>query len=263
MRATHPTRAACELLDAQNSLIEQSIQDGRGLENPHGWGIGRFGAGATECARQVDPASSSEQFRAESTSMAAETLIAHVRRATVGEPCYENTHPFRDGEAFFAHNGHVGRFDQVRERLLEVLPDHRRERIQGTTDSEHVFQLALSRTDDGASKSEALRNVAARLRRWTESIGEETELFLNTLWAEGSRLVGTKLERSLWYVERDEPIDCDICGETHADPDDEEAYRSIALASEQITDEDWTRIPEGSIVAIDRDVSLSIEPLFE
>ncbi|MFB6351555.1 MAG: class II glutamine amidotransferase [Bradymonadaceae bacterium] len=202
MIATHPTRAECELIDAQNSLIEQAVEDRRGLENPHGWGIGVVRDGGTECARQVEPANSSDDFRQRAIQTEADTLIAHVRRATVGEPLYENTHPFRNGGSFLAHNGHVGRFDDVRPKLLEALPESDRDRIGGTTDSEHFFQLALSHYRETDSRTEALRRAAVQLRDWTRAIGGETELYLNTLWGDDGLLVGTKLERSLWYVEQ-------------------------------------------------------------
>lgn len=260
MRASHPTRAACELVDAQNSLIEQAVEDGRGLDNPHGWGIGLVRDGETTCSRQVEPADRSEEFRRNALHSEAETLVAHVRRATVGDPVYENTHPFRHEGSFLAHNGHVGRFDEVKEKLLAELPDEHREAISGSTDSEHVFQLARSYERDADSRLDALRRAVGRMREWTESFEEETELFLNTLWGEGDLLAGTKLERSLWYLERDEPIDCDICGEPHAEPDGN--YRSVVFASEQITDEDWKKVPEESLFRVGPDLSVDFEPLF-
>ena len=65
LQATHPTRSACELLDAQNAMIQQSREDARGLSNPHGWGMGQVTDGTTSCFRQVEPASESESYREE------------------------------------------------------------------------------------------------------------------------------------------------------------------------------------------------------
>lgn len=261
MTATHPTRAECELLDAQNSLIEQAVEDGRGLDNPHGWGVGFVRDGTTECARQVQPADRSEDFREEAIENEAHTLIAHVRRATVGDPLYENTHPFRFEDSFLAHNGHVGRFDEVRPHILEALPETHRDRIQGTTDSEHFFQLALAHQRDADTRIQALRRAVHDMRDWTRQLGDDTELFLNTLWSDRGLLAGTKLERTLWYLERDEPIACGSCNTPHAHPEDE-SYRAVVLASEPITDEDWTRVPDASVFRVTPDYSLDIEPLF-
>ncbi|MFB6099292.1 MAG: class II glutamine amidotransferase, partial [Salinibacter sp.] len=63
LQATHPTRAACELLDAQNALLDQSRDDTRGLSNPHGWGLASLTDGRARCFRQIEPASSSERYR--------------------------------------------------------------------------------------------------------------------------------------------------------------------------------------------------------
>lgn len=52
-------------------------------------------------------------------------------------------------------------------------------------------------------------------------------------------LVGSRLRRSLWSLERSEPVECDICGDVHAQPPEKEAYRVVVVASERITDEDW------------------------
>jgi len=143
LQATHPTRSACELLDAQNAMIRQSREDARGLSNPHGWGMGQVTHGTTSCFRQVEPASESESYREEALKTEGTTVLAHVRRATVGDPSHANTHPFRHGPALLIHNGHVPAFDAVRPHLLDALSDERRRYIRGTTDSEHVLALLL------------------------------------------------------------------------------------------------------------------------
>ncbi|MFB6099186.1 MAG: class II glutamine amidotransferase, partial [Salinibacter sp.] len=105
LQATHPTRSACELLDAQNAMIQQSREDARGLSNPHGWGMGQVTDGTTSCFRQVEPAAESESYREEALKTEGTTVLAHVRRATVGDPSHANTHPFRHGPALLIHNG--------------------------------------------------------------------------------------------------------------------------------------------------------------
>jgi glutamine amidotransferase len=260
--ATHPTKVECELVDAQNSLIEQSVEDERGLANPHGWGIAQVKGGVTTCTRQVDPAHESERYRAEALSVEAEAVVAHVRRATVGEPSHENTHPFRWKDSFLAHNGHIDRFDEVRPRLLEALPRSRREAIAGTTDSEHFFQLVLAEFHDrgAGSMPKALRRAVDKVRGWLTEISPDTRLALNTLWVENGRLAGTRLDRTLWCLQRDEPLDCGLCGNKHAHPSNG-VYRAVVLASERITDEEWQPVPDESVLWIDGDVRLNVERL--
>jgi glutamine amidotransferase len=284
LQATHPTRAACELLDAQNALIQQSREDARGLSNPHGWGMGHVANGTTSCFRQVEPASESPDYRTEALGTEGATVLAHVRRATVGDPDHANTHPFRHGPALLIHNGHVPAFERVRPRLLDRLDEDRRRSVRGTTDSEHVFALLLQLRDEapGESLHTVTRKAVHLVQDWVtdEAPGAtahaadadfsglshdelEDVLGLNLLWTDGDALGGSRLNRTLWALQRDRVHTCGICGSDHADPPDGADYRSTTLASERLTDEDWTEVPNGSVFHVGPDGTLHLEALDE
>lgn len=286
LQATHPTRAACELLDAQNALLAQSQKDTRGLSNPHGWGMASLTGGTARCVRQVDPASESNRYREQSLRLEGTTLLAHIRRATVGTPSMDNTHPFRHDSAFLIHNGHVPAFDAVRPRLLDRLSDEHRHNIRGTTDSEHIFALLLhlSEEDPNAPIHEITRRAIHLLQSWCEeeapakvhtgvsavpfddldtvadAVIHET-LALNLIWTDGTALGGARLNRSLWALRRTESYICPTCGDDHTDAPESTAYRATVLASERITDEDWTAIPNGSVFHVGDDGVLDHYPL--
>lgn len=265
IRSTHPTKVHCELLHVQNSLFGQSQMDSRGFANPHGWGIGMYCDGETVCRRQADPAHESPDYRSASVDTYAKTVIAHVRRATVGEPRLENTHPFCCGNSFMAHNGHVDHFEIVGQQLRDYLPEHRREAICGTTDSEHFFQLILTEYVEGDADSmhEALQQATVRLRRWVRQAPGEGEggLGLNTLWVHEGNMAGTRLDRTLWMRCRDVDPKCPVCGEHHADTGDE-PYRFIEFASERLTiDENWEPVPEESVFWVDDGFNVQVEPM--
>lgn len=263
LAATHPTQPACDLLDAQNALIAQSREDERGLSNPHGWGLGIVNEQGVQCFRQVQPASKSKGFRAQALRAEGTMALAHVRRATIGAPSAENTHPFRDGDALLIHNGHIAAFDAVRPKLLDALPDARRAAIQGTTDSEHVFQLVrshwLKNTDAG--REEAIRSAIHAVEDWSAASDSGAEVALNVLWSEGGTLAGSRLNRSLWMLERDRPYQCTLCGRAHAHPPDEADYRSVVIASERITDEGWVEVPDRSVFYVDDAVQWHVAPI--
>ncbi len=286
LQATHPTRAACELLDAQNALIQQSRKDGRGLSNPHGWGMGSVQNGATHCFRQVEPASESAAYRDRALEAGGTTLMAHVRRATVGAPKQVNTHPFLHGhdhgQALLMHNGHIPAFEEVRARLLSRLSPERQRAIQGTTDSEHVLALLLQHRSEApdAPLHQATRRAIREVQQWVRAAAPgatvdpspaqmsdldhdelETILGLNLLWTDGTTLAGSRLNRTLWRVTRAQPLQCPVCGMPHAHPPEQSAYRATALASERITDESWTAVPNGSVFTAAPDGSLHVEAL--
>lgn len=251
--ASHPTTPSCELVEAQNSLLAQSVEDERGQANLHGWGIGHvLPDGSLDCERQADPAHESEGYRLRAASIESISVVAHVRRATVGEPKLVNTHPFRAHDSLLVHNGHIGRFDRVRPRLLEAMGPRWAESVAGDTDSEHFFRLLMSRLDERSPEAmvDVLAETANEVAAWC---GEEgTDAALNVIWAVGEELVGTRLRRSLHVVERREPYHCPVCGKTHGPPDDED-YRAVVVASERITGEEWTAVEDGSVWWIDED----------
>lgn len=282
LQATHPTRPACELLDAQNALIEQSREDARGLSNPHGWGMGHVANGTTRCFRQVKPAEESTEYRETALDTEGTTVLAHVRRATVGDPNHRNTHPFRMGPAFLIHNGHVPAFDDVRPRLLDRLSNDRRPAIRGTTDSEHVFALLLElRNERPKAPLHGVTREAVRLvQTWVSDASAEATvrpvemnsdelshdelvdiLGLNLLWTDGQILAGSRLNRTLWALERTSVYACPICGQEHAAPSNDGSYRSTTLASERLTDESWEPVPNGSVFSAGEDAELHLEPL--
>jgi len=278
LHATHATRAACELLDSQNALIQQSREDERGLSNPHGWGMGRVQNGRSACRRQVQPASESTDYRDGALQLEGETLLAHVRRATVGTPSHANTHPFRIGSSMLIHNGHVPAFSTVRSKVRDALSDDLRRSIRGDTDSEHVFALLLEYRQRApeAPLHAVTRQVVQQVRAWSHAAPDDAvdplppeveddhdprEVGLNLLWTDGTTLAGSRLNRSLWCLERAAPRACPICGSDHADPPEDAAYRSTVLASERLTEEDWREIPDGSVFSATDGASLTIEPL--
>ena len=282
LQATHPTQAACELLDAQNALIQQSREDARGLSNPHGWGMGHVANGTTGCFRQVKPASESAAYREEALGTEGTTVLAHVRRATVGSPDPVNTHPFRHGAALLIHNGHVPAFDRVRPRLIDRLDDDRQRLVRGSTDSEHVLALLLQLRAEQPDAPlhdvtrSAIRHVQAWVREATPdatvgptdadipALGHEALvdiLGLNLLWTDGTALGGSRLNRTLFALDRDHVPTCSVCGNPHAHPPADADYRATVFASERITDEAWTAVPNGSVFSVGDDGTVHLDRL--
>jgi len=264
-QASHPTKADCELIEAQNSLIRQSEEDARGLVNDHGWGLGVVRDGVMSCEREVGPASESEEYRRDAAAVEATTILAHVRRATVGQPTPENTHPFRHGRSMLIHNGHIGAFDRVRDTLrAEMLPEERAA-IAGTTDSEHFFHYLRSlRTPNPETPLvEVLARGIRDVRAMVSEVVPDEEVALNVIWTVGEEMAASRVGRSLWVTRRRGPHRCGVCGDPHPDPEslDGEDYRAAVIASERITDEDWTEVPEGSVLRVTRDFGLEITRL--
>lgn len=264
-RATEPTRLECSLVRAQNALMAQSRMDQEGLTHGHGWGVAEHPDGLPFVEKQAWAAYHGERFKKTAARLYSRAAIAHVRRATVGRPSLENTHPFVHGIWIFAHNGTVPNFERVRERLLPALNEQQRNEIRGTTDSEHLFRylLTLWQYHPERPLMEILRDGLDQVVAWSQEVDAKARISLNLLWTNGDLLVGSRLNRTLWYLERDGLARCQICGQTHVHHDPKRHYRAVEIASEPITNESWREVPEGTLFAVDPDMRLHIEPMGE
>ena len=135
------------LYKPKHSLIVQSLHSQLGAEetNGDGFGVGWYGAYETPAVfHSVNPAWNDRNLREMSAHITSGLVFAHIRAST-GSPVQQtNCHPFRYGRWLWMHNGLIFDFAKVhRDLALEVDPSlypH----MEGTTDSEVFFHLALT-----------------------------------------------------------------------------------------------------------------------
>jgi predicted glutamine amidotransferase len=142
-----PVRIEELVLKPQHSLIDQSLHSRLGAEttNGDGFGIGWYGVGDTPGVfHSVEPAWNDRNLRDISAHVESRLVFAHIR-ASSGSPVQQtNCHPFRHGRWLWMHNGLIREFHSVkRELVLEVDPELF-PLIEGSTDSEVFFFLALT-----------------------------------------------------------------------------------------------------------------------
>ncbi len=130
-----------------HSLIDQSLHSRMGAEttNGDGFGIGWYGIGGTPAVfHSVEPAWNERNLRELAGHVTAPLLFAHIRASTGSAVQQTNCHPFRHGRWLWMHNGFLGDFARVkRDLVLEVDPTLYPE-IEGSTDTEVFFHLALT-----------------------------------------------------------------------------------------------------------------------
>ncbi len=262
-RANEATKVECTLVYAQNALMVQSREDLAGTSHVNGWGVATYNGQTPHVERQAWAAYHGENFRQAAARIFAHQVLAHVRRATIGAPRIENTHPFVDGPWALIHNGTVPNFDRLRPRMLAAMPAARRRAIRGDTDSEHVFHYLRSLHEAAPERKpiEILRQGLRQVVSWCREIDPGTRIGLNVILTNGDEMVGSRLGRTLYYVERDNVHDCEVCGFPHVRHDAHRQYRSVIVASEPISGERWQDVPEGSIYRVSENFGLEIEPL--
>jgi glutamine amidotransferase len=141
------------LFRPKHSLIDQSLHSrlGATTTNGDGFGIGWYGDGPVPALfKSVDPAWNDQNLREIASQVRTPLFFAHVRAST-GTPVQRtNCHPFRHGRWLWMHNGAVRGFPEVKRELLAAVEPWLYPDIEGSTDSEALFFLALTfgLTDD-------------------------------------------------------------------------------------------------------------------
>ena len=143
-----------------------------GKTGPHkdGWGIAFYEDRGCRMFHDPAPSADSEVARlVQSYSIKSCNVICHIRQATHGKICLENTHPFQRelwGRPWtFAHNG---KLKGIKQWPLEHY------RPIGTTDSEHAFCWMLDRIrerfPEPPKRAKTLWRFVGRLAR---QVGEQ------------------------------------------------------------------------------------------
>ena len=131
-----------------HSLIDQSRHAQLGVDttNGDGFGVGWYGVGQTDPAlfRGTGPAWSDRNLREIAAHVKSPLFLAHIRAST-GTPVQEtNCHPFRYGQWLWMHNGMIAEFKRVKRDLVLAVDPELFSSIEGSTDSEVMFYLALT-----------------------------------------------------------------------------------------------------------------------
>jgi glutamine amidotransferase len=248
------------LVAADNALAEQA------RAHTDGWGIGYFQGDEPFVIKSTHGAAGDSSFRRASERLSSHTLVAHVRRATVGAVEPVNVHPFRHGRWLFAHNGTLHGFDVLRPPLVDGIPADLRARVLGSTDTEVLFFHVLTALQtagvaacgtgvgdvdtvrDGARRAlEGLFELAARM-------GTPSPV-VNFILTNGSVFLANRAGRELFLATqklmcRDEatcPAEKVCLRAARAD----DRVNHLLVASEPIGDEDrWEEVPEGHLVSV-------------
>jgi predicted glutamine amidotransferase len=254
------------LFKTQHGIVDQSLHARMGAEptNGDGFGLGWYGGGdGPALYHSVSPAWADANLRELASHIESPLFFAHVR-AAIGSPVQQtNCHPFRHGNWLFVHNGYLGGFHAIRRDLMLALDADRFADVQGSTDTEVVFHLALTLglQEDPLG---ALERTVGFIETTAERHGVQDAVQASfgvsdgsTLWA--VRYATTGPARSLFAS-----ADVDAVKRLHPDnprlqrlsPDDR------LIVSEPFSDLPglWHAIPERSAVTVRRGGELEHQP---
>ncbi len=130
-----------------NSLIDQSLHSKLGVEttNGDGFGVGWYGVARTPAVfHSVEPAWNERNLRELAGHVISPLVFAHIRASTGSAVQQTNCHPFRYEHWLWMHNGLIREFPAVKRQLALAVDPSLYPLIEGSTDSELLFFLALS-----------------------------------------------------------------------------------------------------------------------
>ncbi len=258
------------LYEPEHSLIDQSLHARMGVEttNGDGFGVGWFGPEMRTPAvvREIGPAWSNRSLREIAGHVRSPLFFAHIRASTGSAVQQTNCHPFRHGRWMWMHNGAVEDFDRVRRDLALAVDPALFTRIEGSTDSELMFFLALT-----FGLEEDPPGAVARMAWLVERAGRERgvrhPLQMTVAVTDGVRLWTFRYSsrgasRSLYYSSRVETLRALHPGTAFLR---EASTRTRLVVSEPLGDLPgvWNEVPEGScgIVRPEGDALLPFAPL--
>ena len=135
------------LLKPKHSLIDQSLHSRLGAEttNGDGIGLGWYGTGDEPGVfHSIEPAWNNRNLKELARHIVSPLVFAHIRASTGGAIQQSNCHPFRHGRWLWMHNGLIRDFATVKRDLEFAVDPSLYAEIEGTTDTEVFFHLALT-----------------------------------------------------------------------------------------------------------------------
>ncbi|MER5718963.1 class II glutamine amidotransferase [Streptomyces sp. NPDC002132] len=241
------------LYKPQHSLIDQSLHARMGVEttNGDGFGIGWYERHVDTPAivREVGPAWNNRNLREISGHVCSPLFFAHIRASTGTAVQETNCHPFRHGRWMWMHNGAIAEFHRMRRELALAVDPGLFLDIEGSTDSEMMFFLALT---FGLEKDPpaGVARMADFVERTGHAHGVEFPLQMTVAVTDGERLwafrySSQKASRTLFYSTR-----VDTLRALHPDV---EFLREVSDETRLIVSEPlgglpgaWQEVPEGT-----------------
>ncbi|MBC2905747.1 class II glutamine amidotransferase [Streptomyces cupreus] len=237
-----------------HSLIDQSLHSRLGVEttNGDGFGIGWYAQESIDTPallKDIGPAWNNRNLREIADHVRSPLFFAHIRASTGTAVQQTNCHPFRHGRWMWMHNGAIAGFPLMRRELSLLVDPGLYSDIEGTTDSEMMFYLAVTFGLDEDPPG-AVARMAGVVERSGRDHGVEFPLQMTIAVTDGERVWAFRYSsqgasRSLFYSTR-----VDALRKLHPDMAflQEVSDETRLIVSEPLGDLPgaWNEVPESS-----------------
>jgi glutamine amidotransferase len=239
----------------EHSLIDQSLhaRAGETTTNGDGFGIGWYGSrDQPGLYKDTRPAWNDRNLQDLAAQIESPLFLAHIRAATGTAIQRTNCHPFRWGRWLFMHNGLIRDFRLIKRDLALGVAPELYSLIEGTTDSEIIFYLALTLglNDDPIG---AIEQTVDFIERVAGENGIEHPVQMSLGFSDGERLFAVRYStrgqsRTLFYSRSVE------CLRELNPRFDDFSSDARAVVSEPLNDlsEYWNLVPESTALIIEQ-----------
>ena len=245
------------LIEPEHSLITQSYKPQEmtsGLLNADGFGIGWFDLEQNSSPylyRNILPIWNDANLPPLARYIKSQCFLGYVRSATSNLSVdMINCQPFSHQNLVFVHNGFINNFRSTLYRpIRNQLNDYAYQRIEGTTDSEHIFALIVNELekDSNLTLQQALNNTVMNLAKLAEE--DNIEFSANMVLSNGKELAACryasrKQSPSLYYIK-----------------DNSRFSDAVIVASEPLFYGDWIACPEASLIGVGENLEVSVSSI--
>jgi len=251
-----PLQLETVIFKARHSLIDQSLHSrlGATTTNGDGFGVGWYGPDPAELPyryRSIHPAWNDRNLREAARAIRAPLFVAHIRAATDTPAQETNCHPFRHERWLFAHNGLIRGYPLLRRDLVMQIAPRYFPSLEGSTDSEVMFLLALSLGLE-AEPVPALRRMAAVVEEAGHRHGVEHPLNMTVCLLDGQRLIAVRYSsegnsRSLFHSTDVRHLKQLYPDEPRIAALDDDAYMLLSEPLVELPGA-WLEVPEGTAI---------------
>lgn len=268
-RSVISSQVHSSLLNAENALATK-ISD-----HPDGWGVAYYLQNIPHVVKSAKTALNDNIFKKVSGIVSSETVLAHIRKTTVGDNNALNTHPFQYGKWVFAHNGHIVDFGAKKVEFIKHISPNLIRYILGETDSEYIFFFILTKISEKYSLAQEYYDTGELIDVINSAIDDicklvgaaskdsnlaDTANYFTFILTNGKTMIahqrGKKLHYSTYKTKCPERDSCssfsDICEKKASN---QNQVNHLILSSEPLSGENvWHELMFGETVAVNHEM---------
>ena len=256
-KSSIPSQVHRSLLRAENALAIQSE------EHPDGWGVAYYIGGIPHLVRNAEQAVDDRLFQKVSGIVSSQVVLAHLRKATVGDINLLNCHPFQYGPWVFAHNGEIANYSEFSEELISRVAPRLRRFLMGSTDSELCFYLFLSHLHERTeitNSSVKMADAQAALQATVREIREiadtpDNASLLSFVVTNGNLILACHGGKELLYsTHKNRCSERDTCPAFSAECENptDGSINHVLISSEVLSEEDiWVELEADHGIGVD------------